>query len=51
MRKGDALAEFEQIVLLAILRLREQAYGSELGTQNLCAPIASFLNFPDRRIG
>ncbi len=27
MAKGDALGEFEQIVLLAILRLREEAYG------------------------
>jgi PadR family transcriptional regulator PadR len=27
MAKGDSLGEFEQIVLLAILRLREEAYG------------------------
>jgi len=27
MAKGDALGEFEQIVLLAILRLRQDAYG------------------------
>lgn len=27
MAKGDALGEFEQIVMLAILRLREEAYG------------------------
>lgn len=27
MPKGDSLGEFEQIVMLAILRLREEAYG------------------------
>ena len=27
MPKGDALGEFEQIVMLAILRLRDDAYG------------------------
>jgi DNA-binding PadR family transcriptional regulator len=27
MAKGDTLGEFEQIVLLAILRLRDEAYG------------------------
>jgi PadR family transcriptional regulator PadR len=27
MAKGDLLGEFEQVILLAILRLRERAYG------------------------
>jgi len=27
MAKGDSLGEFEQIVMLAILRLRQEAYG------------------------
>jgi DNA-binding PadR family transcriptional regulator len=27
MPKGDSLGEFEQLVMLAVLRLREEAYG------------------------
>ena len=30
MAKGDFLGEFEQIILLAVLRLAEQAYGMEV---------------------
>src|SRR5262252_9483822 len=30
MAKGDFLGEFEQIIMLAVLRLAEQAYGMEV---------------------
>ena len=30
MAKGDFLGEFEQIIMLAVLRLEEQAYGMEV---------------------